>query len=148
MSIKYLKPAGLDLNDEVYEIRVRVIWLCHGFWAALGSAISGITGNPLTHWWVEIKTKTGKWYCAQFNHDARLTLTREYDQYYVTQRGKRAACRHYEKNINVSEKYTCRPSNKTMRNIVKFMESYDGNYRLITNNCQHFGKGLYDNCSL
>eukprot|EP01084_Bolivina_argentea_P257796 434421_1 len=55
--------GAIDPSDEIYEIRVRNVWMGDGIWALLKAPL---TGNPITHWWIEIETKNGHWYCAQW----------------------------------------------------------------------------------
>ena len=55
---KFYLNGYIAESDEIYEIRVRSIWIVHGFWAGLGSVFTSVTSNSITHWWVEIETKT------------------------------------------------------------------------------------------
>ena len=58
--------TSVDREEKVIRIRVRSCWLSHGFYSSIGSVVTGITGNSLTHWWVEIETDKG-WYSAQLS---------------------------------------------------------------------------------
>lgn len=65
-----------DFSDEVSEYYVESIWIYNGFWSGLLSSFSWVTGNSITHWYVVIGTKQGRYYCAQFGVDDQLRLTK------------------------------------------------------------------------
>jgi len=49
--------GNINEADEIYEIRVRNVWIWHGFWSGLASIVTGpLGGSSVTHWWVEIET--------------------------------------------------------------------------------------------
>ena len=128
---------------RVVRIRVRSIWLRHGSYASVGSAITTVaTGNPLTHWWVEIETEDNVWYCAQFGNQD-LLLTRHYSSHSVTLEG--FSCVGRSGRLNVTDKRSYSPSNRTIGDVIDMMEDYcnRGPYNLVSNNCQDFGEYFY-----
>ena len=142
----YSECSRSDRYLRVKRIRVRSIWLGHGSVAAVGSAISGIaTGNPLTHWWVEIETNDPSvWFCAQFaKPDLELSKYRYRSE--VTKRG--CACGGRNTNCDVTNKHTYSPGHRTMGEVEDMMEgycSYNGPYNVVSNNCQDLGNYFYD----
>lgn len=138
---------GKHLLDEVddalqiHKIKVRSVWLGHGFWAAVGSAVTGpTTGSSITHWWVEIETRDpSTWYCAQFMAP-NLVLTKHNTHEEVTNHGKHAAGRSGD--INISDKVVFYPTNLTMKEVRDWMGTYNADYDLLKNNCQHFAEAL------
>eukprot|EP01083_Nonionella_stella_P157585 511781_1 len=140
--------GSIDRSDEIHEIRVRNVWIGHGFWAGLGSIFTGpLAGSAITHWWVEIETKNGNWYCAQWESTKSkghyLCLSRQSSLHAVTKRGKwEACCENEAKNITTRHSY--KPSRKrTIGDLIKMMEK-QGVYNLVINNCQHFGQRVYN----
>ena len=129
---------------RVERIRVRSIWLAHGSFSAVGSAITGIaTSNSLTHWWVEIETNDPSiWFCAQFNAP-NLELYEYPSQYKVTESG--CECVGRNTNCDITDKYIHSPGNRTIGEVEDFIEEYCeyGPYNVVSNNCQHFGERLH-----
>jgi len=134
------KPGGDNSNLKIKEVRVRSVWLCHGSLAAPASLFSGsATGNPVTHWWVEIETTNSDiWFCAQFNKP-HLELTRHGSLGGVTKDGLECARREND-SPSISNKSVFQPDNVTMGEVYNWMrDCYSHRYNLILNNCQDFG---------
>ncbi|ETO33147.1 hypothetical protein RFI_03961 [Reticulomyxa filosa] len=127
LAVKRINPYGLELDDKVIELKVFSIWLCHGVVAAPGSVFSSVTGNSVTHWWVQLQTKNA-WYCAQFAGSI-LELTKHSDPSEVTTRGK--SCRKTDEKVNITKKFSSKPETRTMRDVVEFMRKYNGFYDLV-----------------
>lgn len=53
-----------DQEDYIEDYYVMAGWLMHGGIGWFASIFSGITGNPVTHWWIVITTKKRKYYCC------------------------------------------------------------------------------------
>eukprot|EP01084_Bolivina_argentea_P257798 434423_1 len=141
--------GDINYSDEIYEIRVRNCWIGHGFWAGLGSIFSGpLAGSAITHWWVEIETRNGHWYCAQWestnDKGHYLCLNRCSSLSDVTETGKwEAGCKGQSKDITTRYQYKCPKSKtKTIGDLIKIMKK-QGPYHLVSNNCQHFGARVY-----
>ncbi|ETO15187.1 hypothetical protein RFI_22178 [Reticulomyxa filosa] len=134
-----INPDGIELDDKVVELTVFSVWLCHGIAAAPGSVFSSVTGNSVTHWWVQLQTKNA-WYCAQFAGSI-LELTKHSDPSEVTTRGK--SCRKTDEKVNITKKFSSKPETRTMRDVVEFMRKYNGFYDLVSNNCQDFATTMY-----
>jgi hypothetical protein len=105
---------SVDRSDRVVEIRVRSCWLSTGFvgfLSGIGSAITGpLTGNSITHWWVEIETEKG-WYIAQLNWDA-VSLRKKSSLSAVNESGLSSGGN--DSNGSITTKYTHKPSYRTM----------------------------------
>ena len=135
--------------DEIHEIRVRNVWIGHGFWAGLGSIFTApLAGSAITHWWVEIETRNGHWYCAQWESTKEkghyLCLNRCNSLHDVTETGKwEANCKGQSKDITTRYQYKV-PSykTKTIGDLKQLMRK-QGYYSLVSNNCQHFGARVY-----
>eukprot|EP01083_Nonionella_stella_P072842 196543_1 len=150
--------GAIDPSDEIYEIRVRNVWMGDGIWALLKAPL---TGNPITHWWIEIETKNGHWYCAQWESMKAPSpkLKDEYDDVYydeddapylclsrqsslsdVTWRGKwEACCQNKSKSVTTRYKHKCdKNSSRTIGDLMAMMKQ-QGHYHLVNNNCRHFG---------
>jgi hypothetical protein len=117
--------------------------------AGLGSVFTGpLTGNSLTHWWVEIETCTsgeGEYFILQFDGNEDVTLKECPSIEDITTAGKRVVNAHEEfKNITV--KYDWCPQEKYMGDVFAlahtYVESY-GQYHLIRNNCHHLSERFY-----
>ena len=133
-----------DRYLDVIRIRVRSIWIGHGSYASVASAVTGVaTGNSLTHWWVEIQAESGIWFCAQFDKKD-LDLTKHYSLGDVTQEGFGCIGRKNE-NLDITNKRIYSPSNRTIGDVIDMMEKYcrRGPYSLVSNNCQDFGEHFY-----
>ena len=133
-----------DTDDYVDYYQVHAGWLIHGSVGWFASIFSGVTGNPVTHWWVVIRTKKGRYYCAQFTgSQVQLTEWSSWDA--ANNKGKRTCqglCGNWPENITVKKSYS--PSSKTMGDVCNFMQNQvNSNYNLITNNCQDFGNDFY-----
>jgi hypothetical protein len=117
----------------------------HDSWekfSLLGSFVTEfISNSPLIHCWVEIQTENN-WYCAQFEKDFVLRLTKHDSMEGVSERGKLIARNEKNKKITVV-KGPYRPRDRNMGEVLDFMMRYDGKYNLASNNCQHFGKKCY-----
>lgn len=137
---------NIDRSDKVIHVRVKAVWLIHGAVAAPFSIVTGLlSANPITHWWVELKTKKGSWYCAQFDKP-KLTLTKCRTQNDVTEHGKRAGGRAGEDvNITVKEDCSLGDGYFTIGDVAEWMKKFGttGEYDFILNNCQDFGKHFY-----
>ena len=73
--VKQIHPHGAKLHDKIVSVRVRSIWLGHGAIAApLSVVTTALTGNQCAHYWVEIETQNGDYYCAQFTCKKILSL--------------------------------------------------------------------------
>eukprot|EP01083_Nonionella_stella_P072843 196544_1 len=164
-STPFEEHGAIDRSDEIYEIRVRNVWIGHGFWAGLGSIFTGpLAGSSITHWWVEIETKNGHWYCAQWESmkapkDIEPKGSIDYDDVYydeddapylclsrqsslsdVTWRGKwEACCQNKSKSVTTRYKHKCdKNSSRTIGDLMAMMKQ-QGHYHLVNNNCRHFG---------
>eukprot|EP00483_Globobulimina_turgida_P013380 UN13404 len=142
--------GNINYSDEIHEIRVRNCWIGHGFWAGLGSMLTGpLAGSAITHWWVEVETRNGHWYCAQWESTGSkghyLCLNRCSSLSDVTETGKwEAGCKGKSKDITTRYTYTCPKSKKkTIRHLVDQVMKKQGVYLLVSNNCQHFGARVY-----
>lgn len=139
--MKILCSENHDL--VVRTVRVRSIWLGDGSYAAVGSFFTGITGNTITHWWVEIETNDPNiWFCAQFDNSQNLCLTKHSNSSGVTNAGVLAGGR-LNKNPDITDKEIFSPGTfgryTTISDVYSWMNNYDSTYNLLTNNCQHFG---------
>eukprot|EP01083_Nonionella_stella_P072840 196541_1 len=136
--------GAIDPTDEIYEIRVRNVWMGDGIWAFLKAPL---TGSPITHWWVEIETKNGNWYCAQWESTTSkghyLCLSRQSSLHAVTKRGKwEACCENEDKSITTKYSYKVEARTRTIGGLIQMMKR-QGIYHLVSNNCQHFGARVY-----
>eukprot|EP00484_Ammonia_sp_Unknown_P029309 CAMPEP_0197029912 /NCGR_PEP_ID=MMETSP1384-20130603/9255_1 /TAXON_ID=29189 /ORGANISM="Ammonia sp." /LENGTH=179 /DNA_ID=CAMNT_0042459159 /DNA_START=87 /DNA_END=623 /DNA_ORIENTATION=- len=145
--------GDIDRSEEIQRIAVRNTWIYNGFLAAIGSVFSGpLTGNSVTHWWVEIQTRKGNWYCAQWevwreggkNCDV-LVLRRCASQSAVTAAG-RSTANNTDGNISTKEgPYTLGKNRKrTIGGLISEVMSEQGIYDLVSNNCQHFSIRAYN----
>eukprot|EP00483_Globobulimina_turgida_P011142 UN11163 len=130
--------ASSDCKQKIQNIRVRSIWLGHGSISAIGSVFTGITGNSVTHWWVEIQAEN-RWYCAQWKKP-NLVLSFHGSRDGVTSEGRSAvgASNEYK---NITNKRECGGNGRTIGDLKNWMNNYiksEGRYDVGTNNCQHF----------
>lgn len=95
---------------------------------------------PVTHWWVAIQTNKA-YYNSQFYgfNDSFLTLTKHdsHDKTDVAGTGKDLC----EKKIMTYDMSTV--NKKKMKDVLDFMQKWNPNYNLLTNNCQHFSRRLF-----
>ena len=140
---KKLNPRGLNINDKIYRVKVKSVWLLHGSVAApLSVASATFTNSSVTHWWVSIETyDDDKWYCAMFNGEI-LDIQVCNSESQVTNVGK-SVLTFGTNNKSVTIKHDGYPQNAYMRHVVSFMKKYDGRYNLNNNNCQVFARALY-----
>eukprot|EP01084_Bolivina_argentea_P218867 371326_1 len=146
---RYESCGSIDESDEIHEIRVRNVWIGHGFFAGIASLFTApLAGSAVTHWWVEIETKTGQWYCAQWESTTSkghyICLNREDSISDVTEQGKwEAGSKGESKDITNRYSYTV-PSykTKTIGGLIKLMKK-QGYYSLVSNDCQHFAIRTY-----
>jgi len=138
-----LSESARGSNLKVVSARVYSAWIGHGSYSAIGSFFTGLfTGNSITHWWVEIQTSDPNiWYCAQFDKPD-LTLTRHSSSDGVKQAGIAAAGREEGDHVSITCKYSFNV-NDNMGDVYRWMLNQDGDYNLVTNNCQDFGKNFY-----
>lgn len=142
---RHLSPSGLKQYTSIKEIRVYSAWIYHGAVGFLVGILSvPLTSNAFTHWWVEIETEnSNEWYCAQFNGDCELELTRHYSRYGAREQGKSVASREKYEWKDLTKKHEYSPNNRMMYHVVNFMKTYDNKYDLIDNNCQNFARALW-----
>lgn len=139
---RYLSPSGLDEDDEVIYIRIRNCWIGNGLVAGFFSFLTGpLVGSSVTHWWAEIETRKA-YYCAQFDGDKDLALTKHSSRSEVEEQGKSVVGSRGESKDITTRDYSS-VSGWKMRNIIDFIRNSDSNYNLMTNNCQHFVLKLF-----
>eukprot|EP00483_Globobulimina_turgida_P009985 UN10004 len=146
----YESAGNIIKSDEIHEIRVRNVWIGHGFFSAIGSLFTGpLAGSAITHWWVEVETRNGHWYCAQWESTKSkghyICLNRCSSLSDVPETGKwEAGCKGQSKDITTRYSYKVPSSKtKTIAGLIKLMRN-QGYYSLVSNNCQHFGARVYD----
>lgn len=141
-SIKNISLKDFDPTEKIIGIKIRSVWLGNDILAIMGSIISvTLSGNSISHQWAEIQTDKS-WFCAQFNGNGELTLTKHESVDEVTINGKKAANYEFDnKNIRIIKSKN--PNNKTMNDVLDVMKNFNGNYNLVLNNCQHFAKKLF-----
>lgn len=76
---KFLNPKGLIVDDVVKRVCVQALWLGKSDTvAAVGSVVTKLlTSKLLAHYWIEIETISGDYYCAQFLTYALLLSKRK-----------------------------------------------------------------------
>ena len=138
-----LNPLNIDPSMSIKSIKINSVYIGNGILAFLGSLITlPLAGSSITHWWVEIEASNNTFYNAQFDGDNILRLSLHKNAGEVDRKGiMGCGCRADEK-----KKFMCKGrgsvKNKTIGDVVKFMEEYNGKYSLIFNNCQLFAKKL------
>lgn len=145
---RHLSPRGLNKDTEIYRIKVKSVWICHGLIGGVSSVFTGpLTNKAVTHWWVEIETyDDDEWYCAQFDGNNELRLSRHKSEDGVTTCGTRAGGNKHQ-NCDITTKHTdnLHDRNKTRKisHVIDFMKKYDSAYDILDNNCQHFARALW-----
>ena len=123
---------------RVTEVRIRRCAIGHGL---IADPLRFFTRIRLEHWWLEIRTTDDRvWFCAQFdNPDLRLIKHDSREE--VEGDGIRAAGRRGNEP-HIGTEYARAPADLRMHRVYEFMRQQDGNYNLLTNNCQHFASNL------
>ncbi len=109
----------------------------------LGSATSSqsavaacLSGSSLEHWWVEISAENNEYFIAQFNKpQSKLELTNVDCSDSVDKYGRASSG---NTNGDISTIVTFSPSGLKLSDVYNWMQSYNDNYDLTSNNCQHF----------
>lgn len=138
-----LSAHSLDLSYEakISNLRVKTvtakgIYLVHGALGAL-NPITGITGNAMEHWWLEIETeKSDEWYILQFGGKRKddrkhLELKRYWNRTDVDNRGK--CFRDNDPDIFTLNSFQA--NNITMGQVYTWASDV-APYKLISHNCQ------------
>jgi hypothetical protein len=108
--------------------------------AELGNPISGITGNALEHWWVEIETANdSRWFILQFG--GKRSGGQKYLE--LSEFRSRSACNERgvltedkDKRIFTLKSIDTSSYRLTMDNIYDWAKRFDSRYGLLSNNCQ------------
>merc|ERR1719291_869335 len=123
-------------------------WIGHGVFSFVGSLVTGLaTGMSITHWWVEVFTKSGRWYCAQKYLDC-VALLGHHGQEDVTSCGKEAIGCSPNTFKELGEKMSGTPAidDLSVQDVMDLISliAKNGKYQLYNNNCQHFAVNLFN----
>ena len=145
--------GSINRDDKIHKIRVLNAWIGHGAISGFFSIFTApLAGSAITHWWVEIQTKEGHWYIAQWEPTKeapgdRLFLRRRKSQSAVTEAGKAiAGAKKGEwKEITPRKTYTVpKDKKRSIGDLIDKCMKKQGRYNLVGNNCQHFGLNVYN----
>jgi hypothetical protein len=134
-----LYHGAKDSALKVKQVRAKGAYLTNGFVSECGNVISGLSGNALEHWWLEIETEQANtWYILQFggkdeNSEERcIELHPHSSSYAVEQAGKLTG-----KDRRVFELKSGIPREAmTIRDVYNWASGFDSEYCLWHNNCQ------------
>lgn len=124
------------------------IWLCRGFWAFLGSVVTGsASGQARTHWWCEIETysreQCKEWFILQVCGNS-ITFIPCASSDHVTQLGKAAINIPANESKELTEKMNWRPTREnTIGDVYEWIGRQDSGHDLLSNNCKHVCENFY-----